>query len=158
MGYYWCPPGSVPELQMDKGVIAVQLMCRFDCATFARPYYCLRASSAGYEVGNYASISVDHELIFSNDHTKRGLNVVVLNGKNYNVMASENFDTYTKTSESDRFVHQQENGNIIAIAIKDEATWHLTDEARQVIASLGSTEIQYLSYRNSWSMISTKGI
>ena len=160
IGRKGCPPGSVPELHIDKGVVAVQLTCRFDSATFARPYYCLRVDSAGYLVGNYASISVDHEPIFSKDKTKRGLNVVVLNGKTYNVLASETFDTYAKVSESDRFVsfvNQQENGNIIAIAIKDDAHGQLTDEAKQLIASLGSTEIHHVSYRNSWSMISTKG-
>lgn len=160
VGRKGCPPGSVPELHMAKGVVAVQLVCRFDSATFARPYYCLRAASAGYNVGDHASISVDYKPILSRDDAKRGLNVVVFDGKDYSVKASGSFDTYANTSESDRFVTfitQQENGSVIAIAAKDEASWHLTSQAKQVITSLGSTELQHYGYRNSWSMIATKG-
>lgn len=76
------------------------------------------------------------------------------------VIASDYFDTNDKTSESDRFVsfiQHQENGNVIAIAVKDDASKHLTGQAKQVIASLGSTKILFLDHHNSWSMISAKG-
>lgn len=94
---------------MEKGVIAVQLMCRFDSATFARPYYCLRAASAGFLIGNNASISVDHKPILSKGNAKRGLNVVVFDGKNYSVIASSIFDTHASPSESDSFASFIEN-------------------------------------------------
>ena len=157
VGRKGCAPGSAPELQIGAGVVAVQLTIRFDSPTFARPYYCLRADSAGFNHGNYATISVDHNPILSDEN---GMTVVVFNGKNYAVEASGGFNTYSSTAESDRlvsFINQQENGSVIAMAVKDEASKRLTDEAKEVIASLGSTEIHNLGWRNSWSMIAVKG-
>lgn len=148
----------MPELQTGGGVVAVQLTCKFDTSTFARPYYCLRVSSGGYEYRNYTAISMDYTPIIAKP--KRGLNVTVLDGMNYEILASESFDTYISYAESNHyvaFIDQQENGSIIAIAVKDEASAKLHEEAKEKITSLGSTEIYNLCFRNSWSMISVKG-
>ena len=160
IGRKGCAPGAVPEILSSTGPLAVQFCASLATSALARPYFCLRALSAGHDVGNTANISVDHQPLIQQEKLGRGLNVVVLEGQFYQVLATDCFDTDGDESESARFVklvEKQQNGSVIAIAVFDDAAARLTTEAKQTIQSLGSTKIQQLCFRDSWSMVAIKG-
>ena len=46
----------------------------------------------------------------------------------------------------------------MAIAVKDEATESLTEEAKKACESLGSSLIRSIAYRGSWAIVGQKGI
>ncbi|KAK0132875.1 Protein FAM3C [Merluccius polli] len=55
------------------------------------------------------------------------------------------------------FLQALEKGNIVLMATYDEPSTRLTDEARKLIAELGSTAIKSLGYRDNWVFVGGKG-
>ena len=118
----------------------------------------IQIKSAGYNVGNYASIKVDE--IENLEPAKRGLNVVVMSD-NGSIISVKTFDTHffqTDSNEFTQFLSGLENGVLVLISIKDEAQSSLTSNAKQALKDqLGSTMIDSLGYRDSWCIIGRKG-
>uniref|UniRef100_A0A8C7YX74 ILEI/PANDER domain-containing protein n=1 Tax=Oryzias sinensis TaxID=183150 RepID=A0A8C7YX74_9TELE len=70
------------------------------------------------------------------------------------VLKTTNFDTY---SGGEYKVEEMKPGSVILMASFDEPSSKLNDEARNLIAELGSSSIQKLGYRDNWVFVGAKG-
>lgn len=83
--------------------------------------------SAGYKNGkknSYATITIDGKEIVPRTDSRRGINLVVLNGADHKVILNEHYNTYTKKLEdSARMVEDFKavpKGSIVIAAVKDD--------------------------------------
>ena len=149
-------PGSVPEAH---GQHAVALQCWFPSpqADWRRVYANIRVRSAGFEAGNFASITVnDREFA----RRQRGMNVVIIDEKTGNPLQTVGYDTYELSQAADNFAALLEGlpaGRIVAVAVMDEANERLTDRAKRACNSIGSARIRQLTVRGSWAVVGCKG-
>ncbi len=112
--------------------------------------------SAGSEVGDFAHVFVNG--IDAAQNT-RGYNVVVVNEETGAVEASAAFDTFASADESARlaqFIAKIPNGRIVAVAVRDEASRFLSEEAVSALRSIGATEDLRGKFRWSHAMIGVK--
>ncbi|CAB9516191.1 migration-inducing and hyaluronan-binding protein [Seminavis robusta] len=119
--------------------------------------------SAGYSCGCTAWLSANG----SNDNilpNTRGINVAVVGttllGDDLVFSQVDAFDTHASESESGRFVSWVDGlpeGTCVVVVIKDEASGHLTDEARKSLELLGSKLVHSLFWRQSFLMVGRKG-
>ncbi|KYQ88538.1 hypothetical protein DLAC_11262 [Tieghemostelium lacteum] len=92
--------------------------------------------------------------------SKRGLNVLVMDQLSGNIVNFQVYDTWESESNSNRFAELIESlpqGRLVAIAVLDDAYQNLNNRARDAIKSLGSTMIDQLKSRDSYSIIGVKG-
>ncbi len=115
------------------------------------------AYSAGSEVGDFAHVYVDGVDAAKN---LRGYNVVVLNEKTGNVESSATFDTFLSENESARmtqFIAAIPNGRIVVVAVRDEASRNLTEDAVNALRSIGAKEDLRGKFRWSHAIVGVKG-
>jgi len=117
----------------------------------------VRVESAGFLEKTSASIWLNHAPLQVGG---RGIHVVVIDEGSGSVLAQQRFDTYDSPSESQRLSTLLNNlpaGRVVAMAIEDEGTTSLTEEARRAIEALGSRLIRQVGFRDSWAMVGVKG-
>ena len=76
----------------------------------------------------------------------RGMNVVVFDECTGATLFSQNFDTYCDSYNSDifaKFIESLPIGRIVAVAVLDDAIYHLTERAR-----IACESIAVLSFEN----------
>ncbi len=155
-------PGSVPEMLQTDGIAAVKTV--FPVATIRQfnPFRVVSAMSEGVNVGNNACITTNGHTVKMPNGYQRGINVIVFNQEGQ-VIDRGTFDTYASTNETNKFVefiNKVNPENYVALAVKDECTWHLNyssnEKVQQVFQSLGSTMISQVGYRDSWVLIGKK--
>jgi hypothetical protein len=115
------------------------------------------AYSAGSEVGDFAHIFVNGIDVAKN---MRGYNFVVIDPATGKIEASEVFDTFASTEESARlaqFIDKIPNGKIVAVAVRDEASRNLTQDAIEALRSLGAQVDLRNKWRWSHAIIGVKG-
>lgn len=115
------------------------------------------AYSAGSEVGDFAHIFVNG---IDASQNKRGYNIVVIDEKTGVVESSAAFDTFASTEESARlaqFIDNIPNGKIVAVAVRDEASRNLTQEAVDALRSIGAQVDLRNKWRWSHAVIGVKG-
>jgi len=119
----------------------------------------VQVSSAGYDHGNSASIRFNTQDLGENFYN-RGLNVVVFDEFTGQPIFGTTFDTFNSgNSESfAQFVSTLPPGRIVAIAIKDDANFNLSDPGKRACKSLGSRLIDDLQFRSSWAIIGQTGV
>ncbi|MCX7838737.1 MAG: hypothetical protein N2559_04680, partial [Anaerolineae bacterium] len=113
--------------------------------------------SAGNEVGDFAHIYVNGVDAAKNS---RGYNIVVINEQSGAIEASAAFDTFASPHESARlaqFIAQIPNGRIVAVAVRDEASRYLTQEAVDALRAIGAQEDLRGKWRWSHAIIGAKG-
>ncbi|MBI4786359.1 MAG: hypothetical protein HY782_04860 [Chloroflexi bacterium] len=113
-------------------------------------------SSAGSEVGDFAHIYVNGVDAAQNT---RGYNVVV-NDRTGAVETSAAFDTFASVDESARlarFIAEIPNGRIVAVAVRDEGSRYLTQDAVNALRSIGASEDLRGKWRWSHAIIGVKG-
>jgi len=115
--------------------------------------------SAGSEVGDFAHIYVNGVDAAQNS---RGYNVVVVNERTGAVEASAAFDTFASAEASARlaqFVEGIPRGRVVAVAVRDEVSRHLTEPAVSALRSIGASEDLRGAARFRWShaIIGVKG-
>ncbi|KAF7224930.1 protein FAM3C [Nothobranchius furzeri] len=87
-----------------------------------------------------------------------GINIVTLNGKTGEVLNTDHFDMYGGDVETlIKFLKSIETGSVVLMASYDEPATKLNDEARKLIADLGSSAIQTLGFRDTWVFVGGKG-
>ena len=114
----------------------------------------IQVSSAGFDSGNFASISIDNEKVAlkpnSSGHA-RGLHIVVINPKTAKIEFAKVFDTFKGSTEFDSFIANDQGkikpGSIIAAACKDDCARNLSDYGKAWFVNMGSMEILKLKYR-----------
>ncbi|MDH4209022.1 MAG: hypothetical protein OEV76_09110, partial [Anaerolineae bacterium] len=96
--------------------------------------------SAGEEVGDFGHIYVDGRNVSPDE---RGYNVVVLGPMSGAVEGTGHFDTFASEDESARlaqFIAGIPAGRIVAVAVEDEASLHLTAAAVEALHTVGASE------------------
>jgi hypothetical protein len=89
----------------------------------------------------------------------RGVNVVGMDGKTFDVKLVDTFDTY---SEDNFFLRALKinlsNGDIIILASYDEMTYGLKEASLSLLENYGSQLIKIIKFRDSFVMIGQKGL
>lgn len=117
----------------------------------------LVVQSAGNEVGDFAHIYVNG---IDTAKNARGYNIVVLNEQNGAIEARAAFDTFASPNESARlaqFIAQIPTGRIVTVAVRDEASRHLTSDAVNALRTIGAREDLRGKWRWSHAIIGAKG-
>ncbi len=115
------------------------------------------AKSAGEEVGDFGHIYVDGRNLSPDE---RGYNIVVLDPLSGAVEGRGHFDTFAAEEESDRladFVAAIPEGKIVAVAVEDEASLHLTEGAVQALGTIGAIGDLRGMFRWEHALIGVKG-
>ncbi|XP_008410894.2 protein FAM3C-like [Poecilia reticulata] len=87
-----------------------------------------------------------------------GINIVVVNGKSGDVMKTDHFNMYSGSVEPlIEFLKDIEAGSVVLMAVFDEGSTKLNEEARTLISDLGSSTIHSLGYRDNWVFVGGKG-
>lgn len=112
----------------------------------------VQVTSAGYEAGNFAKISINNKVIpvETNEHGHdRGLHIVVLNPSTGAPELAKAFDTFKRPDYFDHFIKGAKfpDGYIILAACKDDCFASLSYKAKLWFSGLGSKEIWKLQYR-----------
>ncbi|XP_055045728.1 protein FAM3C [Misgurnus anguillicaudatus] len=89
----------------------------------------------------------------------RGINIALINGKTGEVTKTGSYDMWAgDVSELIAFLKEIEDGTIVMMATFDDPATKLNDEARSMIADLGSSIISILGFRDNWIFVGGKGI
>jgi hypothetical protein len=113
--------------------------------------------SAGEEIGDFGHIYVDGQNVSPD---QRGYNLVVLDPTSGAVESRGHFDTFASQNESKRlaeFVASIPDGRIVAAAVEDEASLHLTESAVEALQSIGAQEDLLGKFRWAHAIIGVKG-
>ncbi|KAJ8258088.1 hypothetical protein GJAV_G00193040 [Gymnothorax javanicus] len=114
-------------------------------------------------------ICFEDEIIMSSvkNNIGPGLNIVLINAETGKILKFESFNLYSKTPDSAdfcdsdgllAFLKDLKPGTIVLVASFDEPTSNLSDEAREVFVSLGSTWIKSLRFRDGWVFAGAAGM
>ena len=113
--------------------------------------------SAGEEFGDFGHIYVSGREASENG---RGYNFVVLDSESGIVISSRNFDTHGDPEASQAmasYVGSLPESSIVAVAVADEASRLLGEEAVQALRTLGSSSDLRGCFRCAQAMIGVKG-
>ncbi|KAJ7317097.1 hypothetical protein JRQ81_003259 [Phrynocephalus forsythii] len=89
----------------------------------------------------------------------RGLNIALINGNNGQLMKTSAFDMYSgDIKELLDFLKAISGGTLVLIASYDDPATKLNDEARKLLADLGSSYASKLSFRDNWIFLGGKGL
>ncbi|XP_067349464.1 protein FAM3C-like isoform X2 [Channa argus] len=87
-----------------------------------------------------------------------GINIVIVNGKTGEVLKNGHFDMYGGEVEPlIEFLKSIETGSVALMASFDEPSSKLNDDARKLIADLGSSAVKSLGFRDNWVFVGGKG-
>ncbi|XP_041851915.1 protein FAM3C [Melanotaenia boesemani] len=106
------------------------------------------------------NICVNNKLILGTilNNVGTGINIAVLDGKTGALMKSDHFDMYSGEIEPlITFLKSIKEASVVLIATFDEPSSRLNEEARKLIADLGSASINSLGFRDNWLFVGGKG-
>ena len=113
--------------------------------------------SAGQEGGDYAHIYVNGSDVTAN---RRGYNLAVINPQTGAVEQTAAFDTFADARESNRMaelINKLPAGRIVALAVRDEASLMLQQDAVDALGSLGATVDLRGRFRWGQAIIGVRG-
>jgi hypothetical protein len=113
--------------------------------------------SAGQEAGDYAHIYVNGSDVTAN---RRGYNLAVINPQTGVVEQTAAFDTFADAKESNRMaelINKLPAGRIVALAVRDEASMSLQQDAVDALSSLGATVDLRSKFRWGQAIIGVRG-
>ncbi|KAJ1094829.1 hypothetical protein NDU88_000013 [Pleurodeles waltl] len=89
----------------------------------------------------------------------RGLNVVLLNGVNGELIDAQSFDMWAgDVNDLLKFIRPLYDGTLIMVASYDDPATKMNEEARKIFMELGSSAAKDLAFRDSWAFVGAKGI
>lgn len=106
-------------------------------------------------------ICLEDEIIMSSvkNNVGRGMNMAVVNGMTGELTTTKSVDLWGgDVNDLIIFLKSIQHGSIVMIASFDDAASKLNDEARNLLAELGSSYISDLGFRDSWVFVGAKGI
>jgi hypothetical protein len=119
----------------------------------------IKASSAGFNDGNIGSVTVNGINVVT-PIIGSGHNVVVLDSTSFAVESLRRFNITSDPNEADslvQFISAVAAGKYVIDVIVDEGANNLHTAARNALKSIGSTKIDQVSFRDSWSIVGRKG-
>ncbi|KAM3609171.1 uncharacterized protein V6R79_010661 [Siganus canaliculatus] len=105
-------------------------------------------------------ICVDNSVVLGSvlNNAGVGINIVVMNGKTGGILKVDSFDMYGGDVNSlIAFLKAIEEGSVVLMASYDEPSSKLNEEAKKLIADLGSSNVQSLGFRDNWVFVGGKG-
>ncbi|CAN9508159.1 unnamed protein product [Ophioblennius macclurei] len=117
------------------------------------------ASGAASVVG--PRFCLEDKLIMSSvkNNVGRGINIALVDGRTGEMKKTDSFDMWSgDVVPFIKFLKEIEDGSIVMMASFDDPATKLNDEARKLIADLGSTAIGNLKFRDNWIFVGGKGI
>ncbi|MBN2013004.1 hypothetical protein JW960_26980 [candidate division KSB1 bacterium] len=125
--------------------------------TLGRKKFVFDVESAGYSDGNYVRIFVNNKAVIEDS---RGHNVAVINPGTGDIIATMAFDTWESTDDANAmatYLNGLPDGTYVLIAIMDEGSNSITDNAYQALEAVGSKFCRQVGSRDSWAMVGIKG-
>lgn len=117
------------------------------------------ASGAASVVG--PRICLEDKILMSSvkNNVGRGINIALVDGKKGELLKTASFDMWGgDVAPLIKFLKEIEDGTVVMMASFDDPATKLNDEARKLIAELGSTIITQLGFRDNWIFVGGKGI
>ncbi|XP_063073034.1 protein FAM3C isoform X2 [Engraulis encrasicolus] len=89
----------------------------------------------------------------------RGINIALINGETGEVVKTGFFDMWAgDVNELINFMKTITDGTLVMMATFDDPASKLNEEARKIIAELGSSSVTTLGFRDNWIFVGGKGI
>ncbi|XP_061864099.1 protein FAM3D [Colius striatus] len=107
------------------------------------------------------SICFDGVILMSSvkNNIGRGLNIVLVNGTNGQLLKADTFDMYSgDINKLDTFLRQIKDGTIVLTASYDDAATKMNDKVRALFTELGSSHVSKLGFRDNWVFVGAKGL
>ncbi|KAM9845641.1 protein FAM3C [Aulostomus maculatus] len=117
------------------------------------------ASGAASVVG--PKICLEDKFLMSSvrNNVGRGINIALVNGRTGELNKTDFFDMWAgEVAPLIKFLREIEEGTVVMMASFDDPSTKLNDEARKLIADLGSSAISNLGFRDNWIFVGGKGI
>lgn len=117
------------------------------------------ASGAASVVG--PRMCLEDKILMSSvkNNVGRGINIALINGKTGELLKTASFDMWAgEVAPFITFLKEIKDGTLVMMASFDDPATKLNDEARKLIADLGSTIIAQLAFRDNWIFVGGKGI
>ncbi|XP_008109461.1 protein FAM3C isoform X1 [Anolis carolinensis] len=117
------------------------------------------ASGAANVVG--PKICVEDNVLMSGvkNNVGRGINIALVNGKTGETVDTKYFDMWGgDVAPFNDFLKTIQDGTIVLMATYDDGATKLNEEARKLVAELGSSSITNLGFRDNWVFCGGKGI
>ncbi|XP_054480438.1 protein FAM3C isoform X2 [Anoplopoma fimbria] len=147
---------SVP---INEGSQPVKYKCGLSKSCPVGHFAFRMASGAASVVG--PRICLEDKLIMSSvkNNVGRGINIALVNGRTGDVMKTDYFDMWGgDVAPFVKFLKGIEDGTVVMMASFDDPSTKLNDEAKKLIADLGSSVISTLGFRDNWVFVGGKGI
>jgi hypothetical protein len=97
--------------------------------------------SAGFNDGNWASITVENEQVLTREQATRGMNFIILDGRTHGVLFRKSYDTWGDQKAVKAMVEDSKKiprGSVVIAVVKDDGSRLLTEEAKQIFVKMGS--------------------
>ncbi|XP_077566242.1 protein FAM3C [Stigmatopora nigra] len=117
------------------------------------------ASGAASVVG--PKMCLEDKMLMSavKNNVGRGINIALVNGRTGELYKTDSFDMWAgNVAPLIQFLKAIEHGTVVMMASFDDPASKLNDEARKLIADLGSSIINKLGFRDNWIFVGGKGI
>lgn len=150
-------PISLPENTMT--VKPVRHKCGLTKACPEAHFAFKIASGAASVVG--PRFCLEDKLIMSSvrNNVGRGINIALVDGRTGETVKTDSFDMWGgDVVPFIKFLKEIEEGTIVMMASFDDPATKLNDEARKLIADLGSSSISNVKFRDNWIFVGGKGI
>ncbi|XP_062299796.1 protein FAM3C isoform X2 [Scomber scombrus] len=147
---------SVPENEDSK---PVRHKCGLSKACPVGHFAFKMTSGAASVVG--PRICLEDKLLMSGvkNNVGRGINIALVNGRTGELNRTQFYDMWAgEVAPLIKFLNEIEEGTVVMMASFDDPSTKLNDEARKLIADLGSTAISNLGFRDNWIFVGGKGI
>lgn len=121
-------------------------------------YYTFKIDSGATNIIG-PQICFDGKMIIEKDRRGKrcGINIAVINEKTGELVNTGSFNMWNgKVEDLIEFLKSIEDGSLVFIASFDDPATKLNDEARTLIAELGSSYISQLKFRDNWLFVGGK--
>lgn len=119
----------------------------------------ISVTSAGFEAGATCVIAKDGINLLSNTFFA-GMGIVIFDDVTLEVDTSAWFQLFNQPSNMTQLVAMIDSipsGKIVAMGVSNDAANNITTTLKDAIKTLGSTQIDNLTFRGSWALIGKKG-